>query len=79
MSDPYTIKLPKLEIGQSMTRKYADKAIYFTMRDASSGNTDFRLVGKNIFRPGTEMPKPDEFLANNDVVMNIFRDLKQRQ
>ncbi|MYB47132.1 MAG: hypothetical protein F4202_02390 [Cenarchaeum sp. SB0677_bin_16] len=73
-----TIKMPKSEIGQSMARKYTDKAIYFTLRDAGRAGTDFRLVGKNVFRPGTERPKPDEFLPDNDVVMEIFHDLKQR-
>lgn len=72
------IKMPKSEIGQSMTRKYTDKAIYITLRDAGRADTDFHLVGKNVFRPGTERPKPDEFLPNNDVVMEIFHSMKQR-
>ncbi len=78
VSELRIIKMPKSEIGQSMTRKYEDKAIYFTLRDAGRADTDFRLVGKNVFRPGTERPKPDEFLPNNDVVMEIFHSMKQR-
>lgn len=72
------IRLPESDIDPGMQRKYVDKAIYFTMVDAANGNTDFRLVGRNVFRPGVERPKPDEFLADTDVVMSILRDLKQR-
>ena len=44
----------------------------------AKGKTDFRLVGKTVFRPGTDRPKPDEFLCDSDVVMEIFHDLKKR-
>ena len=48
------------------------------MLDASEKDTDFRLIGKNIFRPGINRPKPDEFLYDSDVVMEIFHNLKKR-
>ena len=78
MSGTRVLELPESKMVPGMARKYTDKAFYFTMMDASEGKTDFRLVGKNVFRPGTDRPKPDEFLCDSDVVMEIFHDLKKR-
>ena len=70
------LKIPESEMAPGMARKYADKAFYFMMMDASEGETDFHLVGKNVFRPGTERPKPDELLVDRDAVMKILHGRK---
>ena len=78
MSGTRVLKFPESEIVSGMDRKYTDKAIYFTIMDASEGKTDFCLVGKNVFKPGKARPKPDEILYDSDLLMEIFHDLKKR-
>lgn len=66
------IVMPEAEMVPGMRKKYVDKAIYFMLADAANGDTGFRLVGRNIFRPGVNRPKPDEFMADCGVVESIM-------
>lgn len=72
------VTMPKSDMVSGMRRKYVDKAIYHLLADAANGDTGFRLVGRNVFRPGVNRPKPDEFIVDCDTMDGIMRALGRR-
>ena len=60
MSDESIIELP--ESDRVYLQSAEDKSLYYMLKDASNGDTGFRFVGANIFRPEENHPKPDKLI-----------------
>ena len=73
--DEGTIKLLKAEMGPDMDARYVDKALYYTMLDAIEANDTLELVGRNVFRPEVARPAVDDFIMDEEVVMEILEKL----
>ena len=57
---------------RDMGPRHSDKALYYTLADAAR-DSDMKLVGKNVFRPGEDRPVVDDYVMNDDAVFGIRR------
>lgn len=69
------ITLLKAELGPEMDNRYTDKAFYYILLDAIEGDSDLELVGQNVFRPKADRPVVDDFIMDDDVVLDILSKL----
>ena len=79
MTSKAPLNLLKADMGPDMNQRYVDKALYYTMLDAIKGKVDLELVGRNIFRPEVSRPVVDDFILDDEVVLDILRSLNQRE
>ena len=73
--DAGTVALLKAEMGPDMDARYVDKALYYTMLDAIEAKDALELVGRNVFRPETARPAVDDFIMDEEVVVEILEKL----
>lgn len=74
-----TLTLPRAEMNPDMDVRYADKAFYYTMRDAMQGEGELKLVGQNVFRPEVTRPVVDDFIMDEKVILSILEKLNQQE
>lgn len=79
MTEVETLKLRRAKMGPDMENRYVDKALYYTMLDAIEGNADLELVGRNVFREDVRRPVVDDFIMDDETVLNILRKFEQRE
>ncbi len=79
MSVEGLVKILKSDMGPGMNHRYADKAFFYALQDAIKGKDDVELVGQNVFRPEIDRPVVDDFIMDEEVVLDILRKMGHRE